>query len=91
ESAPRELAGAAAGANSMMRYLGSIVGAGVLGAVLSTDGGAPDVAMFRLIYIVLLVMAALAAATTLFIHRFPAETEEMISVPAAVQEVVGRG
>ncbi|MGB2694530.1 MAG: MFS transporter [Dehalococcoidia bacterium] len=91
ESAPRELAGAAAGANSMMRYLGSIVGAGVLGAVLSTDGGAPDVGMFRLIYIVLLVMAALAAATTLLIHRFPAEAEEMISAPAAVPEVVGRG
>ncbi len=75
ESAPRELAGAAAGANSMMRYLGSIVGAGVLGAALSADAGAPEVGMFRLIYAVLLAMAALAAATTVFIHRFPRERE----------------
>ena len=40
ESSPRELAGAAAGTNSMMRYLGSIIGAGMLGAVLNSDAGA---------------------------------------------------
>ena len=47
ESAPREMAGAAAGTNSMMRYVGSIIGAGVLGAVLSDDGGAPEIGLFR--------------------------------------------
>ena len=70
ESAPRELAGIAAGTNSMMRYLGSIVGVGVLGAILNGDTGAPDVAVFRLIFVVLVVMAALAAASAAFIHRF---------------------
>ncbi len=69
ESAPRELAGAAAGTNSMMRYLGSIVGAGILGAVLSSDSGAPDASLFRLIFAVLAAMAALAMATTPLIHR----------------------
>ncbi|OGO51424.1 MAG: hypothetical protein A2148_11825 [Chloroflexi bacterium RBG_16_68_14] len=76
ESTSRELAGTAAGTNSMMRYLGSIVGVAILGAVLSGDG-APDVGLFRLIFVVLLAMAALAAGTTLFIHRFPAEVQEL--------------
>ena len=71
ESAPRELAGAASGTNSMMRYLGSIVGAGILGSVLSKDSGTPDIWLFHLIFIVLLVIAALGCASTFFIHRFP--------------------
>jgi MFS family permease len=71
ESSPRELAGAAAGTNSMMRYLGSIIGTGLLGAILSTDEAAPEIGVFRLIFGVLVVMSVLAAATTLFIHRFP--------------------
>jgi len=71
ESAPRELAGAASGTNSMMRYLGSIIGAGILGSVLSKDTGTPDIWLFRLIFIVLLVIAGLACASTFFIHRFP--------------------
>jgi DHA2 family methylenomycin A resistance protein-like MFS transporter len=73
EAAPRALAGSAAGTNAMMRYLGSIVGAGVLGAVLGSSVAAPDVAVFRLLFGVLVAMAALAAAATLLIHRFPAE------------------
>jgi EmrB/QacA subfamily drug resistance transporter len=77
ESAPREFAGAASGTNSMMRYLGSIIGAGILGAVLSKDSGTPDIWLFRIIFIVLLVIAALACASTFFIHRFVrAETPE---------------
>ena len=71
ESAPREFAGAASGTNSMMRYLGSIIGAGILGAVLSQDSGSPDIWVFRIIFIVLLVIAGLACASTFFIHRFP--------------------
>ena len=73
ETAPRSLAGAAAGANSMMRYLGSIAGTGVLGAVLS-GAAAPGIGVFRLVFAVLLAVAALAAAATLFIHRFPGES-----------------
>jgi DHA2 family methylenomycin A resistance protein-like MFS transporter len=74
ESAPRELAGAAAGTNSMMRYVGSIIGAGVLGAVLSSDAGAPEIGLFRLIFALLTAAAAVACLSTLFIHRFPPET-----------------
>ena len=70
ESAPREFAGAASGTNSMMRYLGSIIGAGILGSVLSKDSGTPDIWLFRIIFIVLLVIAGLACASTFFIHRF---------------------
>ncbi len=66
-----QLAGAAAGTNSMMRYLGSIIGAGMLGAILSSDGAAPEIGVFKVIFAVLLVMSVLAALTTLMIHRFP--------------------
>jgi DHA2 family methylenomycin A resistance protein-like MFS transporter len=74
ESAPRELAGAAAGTNSMMRYLGSIIGAGILGAVLSSAGG-DEVGLFRIIFGVLLVMAGAATLVTLFIHRYAGDHE----------------
>ena len=84
ESSPRELAGAAAGTNSMMRYLGSIIGVGMLGAVLNTEsGGAPEIGVFRLILAVLVVMAALASVSTLFIHKFTRELGHLdIAKPA---------
>lgn len=72
ESAPRHAAGVAAGTNSMMRYVGSIVGAGVLGSVLSRDGGAPDVDVFRLMFAIVAVMSVLGFISTLFIERHPA-------------------
>jgi len=71
ESSPRDLAGAAAGTNSMMRYLGSIIGTGLLGAILSSDDGAPEIGIFRLIFAVLAAISVMAALTTVFIHRFP--------------------
>ena len=71
ESSPRELAGAAAGTNSMMRYFGSIIGTGLLGAILSSEEAAPEIGMFRVMFAVLLAMSVLAALTTLMIHRFP--------------------
>ena len=94
ESAPREMAGAAAGTNSMMRYVGSIIGAGILGAVLSSDAGAPEIGLFRLIFVVLTVAAALACLSTLFIHRFPPERDaapEPTLVPEAVGPLVSGG
>ncbi|HET9476424.1 MAG TPA: MFS transporter [Dehalococcoidia bacterium] len=84
ESSPRELAGAAAGTNSMMRYLGSIIGTGLLGAILSTDEATPEIGVFRLIFGVLVVMSVMAAATTLFIHRFPPHEPSTESEPLAV-------
>ena len=84
ESSPRELAGAAAGTNSMMRYFGSIIGTGLLGAILSSDAAVPEIGVFRVIFAVLFVMSLAAAATTLMIHRFPPQ-ERMIEVePVAV-------
>ena len=74
EAAPRELAGSAAGTNSMMRYLGSIIGAGILGAVLSSDAAVPSVGLFRLMFAVLVVTAALASVAAMFVHRFPPES-----------------
>ena len=74
EAAPRELAGAAAGTNSMMRYLGSIIGVGILGAVLSSGEAVPGVGLFRLMFAVLAGAAALASVAAVFVHRFPPES-----------------
>ena len=48
--------------------------AGVRGAVLSGDAGAPETGLFRLIFALLTAAAALACLSTLFIHRFPPES-----------------
>jgi DHA2 family methylenomycin A resistance protein-like MFS transporter len=73
EAAPRELAGSAAGTMSMMRYFGSIVGAGVLGGILSTESGLPGIGVFRLLFGLLLAMALGALFCSTLIHRFPDE------------------
>ena len=89
ESSPRNLAGAAAGTNSMMRYLGSIVGAGILGALLTTDSGTPEIGLFRIIFAVLAGMAALSTISSLFIHRFPTDARGsgFAAVPATAPAV----
>ncbi len=72
ESAPRSLAGAAAGANSMMRYLGSIIGAGILTGILNTSGvDTPGTGVFQIILAIVVAMAALAFVAGTMIHRFP--------------------
>ncbi len=88
ESTPRSMAGTAAGTNSMMRYLGSIVGAGILGAVLNTDSGAPGIGLFHLIFAVLLAMSVLAFVSSLFIHRFPPEISELTRQASPVPDRV---
>ncbi len=87
ESTPREMAGAAAGTNSMMRYVGSIIGVGILGTVLNTNGAAPGIDLFRLIFVVLVVMSVLAVLCTLFIHRFPAQYHETLENEGRVAAV----
>lgn len=83
ESAPRSMAGAAAGTSSMMRYVGSIVGAGVLAGSLQTAGGGPpDAAAFGMLEAVIAVMAGLAVVAGCLIHRFPVEVEVPASVSA---------
>lgn len=70
ESAPRALAGTAAGTSSMMRYTGSIIGAGILAGVLNSDSAGGDPATFRLVAIAVVMTAALALAASSLIHRF---------------------
>ena len=74
EAAPREQAGVAAGTVSMMRYFGSIIGAGLLGSVLATDKAVPDVDLFRVIFAVLLVAACLTLVSANFIYKLPQPT-----------------
>jgi DHA2 family multidrug resistance protein-like MFS transporter len=68
ESAPREYAGSASGTSSMMRYIGSIVGAGILAGVLGD--GAGDISTFRIVMLAVVVTTALALVAAMFIHRF---------------------
>src|SRR3990172_1346442 len=85
ESTPVEVAGAAAGTNSMMPYMGSIIGPGILGAVLTTDSGAPEIGVFRLIFVVLFVISLLAFLSSLFIHRFPPEVARSFAKPTTAE------
>jgi MFS family permease len=87
ESTPREVAGTAAGTNSMMRYVGSIIGAGVLGVILNTSEAAPGIDLFQLIFAVLVIMSVLAVAFGLLVHRHarhPGETPAEAPVSALV-------
>ncbi len=70
EAAPRELAGSAAGTMSMMRYFGSIVGVGVLGGILNSAGAVPGIDVFRVLFALLVVMAAAALFCSTMIHTF---------------------
>jgi DHA2 family methylenomycin A resistance protein-like MFS transporter len=72
ESAPPSHAGGAAGTSSMMRYVGSIVGAGLLASVLTDGAGAGDIGKFRLVTLVIVVTSGLAVLAATSIHRFAA-------------------
>ena len=82
ECTARELAGTAAGTNSMMRYLGSIVGVGLLGAILNTESGLPGIGLFHLIFAVLVVMSTAAALSAIFVHRFVTQRYDAPSGPS---------
>jgi len=75
EAAPLDAAARAAGTNSMMRYAGSILGAGMLAGVLDTDAAAPALDTFRLVFVVVVAMMVLAVLVAIPIHRFPEEAE----------------
>ena len=68
EAAPRALAGSASGTNSMMRYIGSIVGAGVLAGLLGSGDGAPTVDVFRALFAVVAAMALVTVVSAAAIH-----------------------
>ena len=78
ESAPKSLAGSAAGTSSMMRYVGSIVGAGLLSGILNTSGGSvPGIDTFRLIMGLVAAFAALSIISASQIHLFPREEADL--------------
>lgn len=72
ESVPAAQAGSAAGANSMMRYVGGIIGVAILGGVMAHAGPTPDVALFRGVFAVMVGVSLLAVVSALFIRgRLP--------------------
>jgi EmrB/QacA subfamily drug resistance transporter len=86
ESAPRALAGTASGTSSMMRYIGSIIGAGLLSGVLTNSHSGPaEIGMFRVVAGVVVATAALALVASRWIHTMPAESR-----PSPVDAGAGR-
>jgi len=69
ELAPRSLAGAVSGTDLMMSYVGSIIGAGILAAVLSSGGELPSPGQFRTVFIVASVTSVLMVLAGAAIHR----------------------
>jgi Na+/melibiose symporter-like transporter len=84
ESAPASHAGAAAGTNSMMRYVGSILGAGILAGVL-TEGQVGDVTTFQLVGVAVVVTTALSVIAATFIHRFVVRPASPVSAEGGSQ------
>lgn len=73
ESVPRSLAGSASGTSSMMRYVGSILGAGLLSGVLNnTTAARGDVTTYQVVALAVAGTAGLAVLAAGFIHRLPA-------------------
>jgi len=81
ESAPARLAGSAAGTSSMMRYIGSIVGAGILAGVLNNSNAVhAGAGTFRLVATTIACTAALGVLAATFIHRrAPADLTTVVS------------
>ncbi|MEO8540487.1 MAG: MFS transporter [bacterium] len=70
ESAPASMAGSAAGTQSMMRYFGSIIGAGALSGLLT--GQAPSITVFRLVFLLVAAMVVLSIGSAAMIRPRPA-------------------
>ena len=91
EAAPLGSAGAASGTSSMMRYTGSIIGAGLLAGVLtSTSGASGDLTTFRVVTTVIVATAGLACIAAIFAHRFVEPERENIVEPSAEPFAVAR-
>jgi ABC-type phosphate/phosphonate transport system permease subunit len=59
----------------MMRYFGGVIGAGLLGLILSSGGEALNTEVFRILFAVLLVTAVLTALTSASIDKFASAEE----------------
>lgn len=77
ESVPRARAGTAAGTSSMMRYVGSIVGAGVLSAALGSGGARPVAGTFLMLEVVIVLTAAGATLAAAFMHGAPPAEDDL--------------
>lgn len=69
EAAPRELAGAAAGTYSMMRWVGGVAGIALLGTILDTGAVAPPLYVFRWVFVVLTLASGLACLFSMMVHK----------------------
>lgn len=77
ESAPMRLAGSAAGTQSMMRYVGSIVGSGALAGLLTVHDGAPaGLSTFRLLFLLVTAVAVLSLFAAVAIRPWPPASYE---------------
>lgn len=85
EAAPRSLAGGAAGTSSMMRWLGAVLGIALLGTILNTgDDGAPGLALFRAVFLVLTAASAAACVFAMMVHRHAEGDEAAVGERPAV-------
>ena len=74
--------GTASGTSSMMRYTGSIIGAGLLAGVLSNGSSATgEVMTFRIVTVAMVATAGLACVAALFVHRFAEREPVRVVVP----------
>lgn len=70
EAVSLEHSGAAAGTQSMMRYVGSIVGTGVLTGLFAGDHATGDVETFRALFAVVVGIAALSMLAAFLVRPF---------------------
>ena len=69
EAVPKALTASAAGTQSMMRYIGSIIGVGLLSGVLTTGAdGPPEITAFRLLYILMAGLVALSVPAAMLVR-----------------------
>ncbi len=68
EIAPRDQAAAVGGTDQMVTYVGGILGAGVVAVGLDRSGAAADIDLFRAVFVVASVIAALTVLAALAIH-----------------------
>jgi EmrB/QacA subfamily drug resistance transporter len=71
ESAPIAEAGSAAGTNSMMRYIGSIIGAGLLAGLLDTGDGDVELRLFTILAVAVTAVSAIVLVASTMVHRTP--------------------
>lgn len=87
EAAPRARAGSASGTSSMMRYVGSILGAGLLAGVLNGGTAArADIGTYQVVALAVVVTAGLAVVAAGFIHRMPAQATVAVTLEDATIE-----